>query len=131
MDATDQDLERSQEILERLTGQLADLFPHRAEACFGRAALAVRRLAFRGRAGQRRLVRGPRCGRELGREAAGVERWNLLHPEDAPRTAFVTQCLGGSSAPVVAATDYIRRIDDTIAALATAAWAWVHSPRVR
>jgi pyruvate dehydrogenase E1 component len=51
---------------------------------------------------------------ELRREAAGVERWNLLHPEEKPRTAFVTQCLEGSVAPVVAATDYIRLFADQI-----------------
>ena len=31
---------------------------------------------------------------ELGRDAADVERWNLLHPTETPRRSWVEQCLG-------------------------------------
>jgi pyruvate dehydrogenase E1 component len=44
---------------------------------------------------------------ELAREAREVERWNRLHPADAPRGSHVQHCLDGE-APVIAATDYVR-----------------------
>ncbi|MFT3953255.1 MAG: alpha-ketoglutarate dehydrogenase [Piscinibacter sp.] len=44
---------------------------------------------------------------ELARDAREVERFNRLHPADAPRTSHVQQCLSGD-APVIAATDYLR-----------------------
>jgi len=44
---------------------------------------------------------------ELAREAREVERWNRLHPQEAPRRCHVSECLDGS-APIVAATDYVR-----------------------
>lgn len=45
---------------------------------------------------------------ELGRNGADVERWNLLHPEEEPRTAVITDRLANREGPVIAATDYIR-----------------------
>ena len=51
---------------------------------------------------------------ELRKQGLAVQRWNLLHPEAAPRTAKVSDCLNGSTAPVVAATDYIRTYADQI-----------------
>ena len=51
---------------------------------------------------------------ELRREALDAERWNLLHPEDAPRVPYVRQCLSGQSGPFVAATDYMRIVADQI-----------------
>jgi pyruvate dehydrogenase E1 component len=52
---------------------------------------------------------------ELAREAADVERWNLLHPEGEPRKSWVETCLGGGEGgPVVASTDYIRMFADQI-----------------
>ncbi len=51
---------------------------------------------------------------ELRREALGVERWNLLHPAEAPRVPYVSQCLGERDAPVIAATDYMRSVPDQI-----------------
>jgi len=44
---------------------------------------------------------------ELARDSREVERWNRLHPADAPRTSHLAQCLPGN-APVVAASDYVR-----------------------
>ena len=43
-----------------------------------------------------------------------VERWNLLHPEEAPRKSWVERCLEGRQGPAVAATDYIRAFADQI-----------------
>ena len=51
---------------------------------------------------------------ELRRDGDDVDRWNLLHPDEPPRTAFVTQCLAGSDAPVIAATDYMKLYADQI-----------------
>ena len=45
---------------------------------------------------------------ELRREGMDVDRWNMLHPEEAPRKSYVEQCLEGDDAPVVAATDYMK-----------------------
>jgi pyruvate dehydrogenase E1 component len=51
---------------------------------------------------------------ELRREGIAAERWNLLHPEDKPRTPYVAQCLEKRAGPVVAASDYIRAFADQI-----------------
>ncbi|MGB0848313.1 MAG: pyruvate dehydrogenase (acetyl-transferring), homodimeric type [Thiolinea sp.] len=59
---------------------------------------------------------------ELAREARDVERWNMLHPLDDPRTPYVTQCLKDRRGPVVAATDYIRSYADQIRAWVPAAY---------
>ena len=51
---------------------------------------------------------------EMRREAIDVERWNLLHPEAAPRTPYVASVLAAGTGPVVAATDYMRSIPDQV-----------------
>ena len=51
---------------------------------------------------------------ELRREAIEVERWNLLHPEEAPRKSYIETCLVGRKGPVIAATDYMRLFADQI-----------------
>jgi pyruvate dehydrogenase E1 component len=51
---------------------------------------------------------------ELRREALGVERWNMLHPEDAPRKPYVVQALGDRDGPFIAATDYVKTVPDQI-----------------
>ena len=51
---------------------------------------------------------------ELRREGLAAERWNLLHPEDAPRVPYVTQCLDKRAGPVIAASDYIKTFADQI-----------------
>jgi pyruvate dehydrogenase E1 component len=48
-------------------------------------------------------------------EALEVERWNRLHPTDAPRTPWVTEQLGASAGPVVAVSDWMRAVPDQIA----------------
>jgi len=50
---------------------------------------------------------------ELAREAQDVERWNLLHPDEAPRMSHVSGCLAGG-APVIAATDYMKAVPEQI-----------------
>jgi pyruvate dehydrogenase E1 component len=53
---------------------------------------------------------------ELRREGLDVQRWNMLHPEHAPRLSYVEKCLKDTSGPVVASTDYIRAYPDQIRA---------------
>jgi pyruvate dehydrogenase E1 component len=53
---------------------------------------------------------------ELRRDGLAAERWNLLHPEDAPRVPYVAQCLAQRPGPVVAASDYIKAFADQIRA---------------
>lgn len=51
---------------------------------------------------------------ELRRDGIEVERFNMLHPLEPPRQAYVAQCLSGRDGPVVAATGYIRAYPDQI-----------------
>ena len=51
---------------------------------------------------------------ELRRDCLAVDRWNLLHPEEAPRTSWVESLLGDSDVPVVAATDHMKAFADQI-----------------
>ncbi|NMM79400.1 pyruvate dehydrogenase (acetyl-transferring), homodimeric type [Acidovorax sp. SRB_14] len=51
---------------------------------------------------------------ELTRDGQEVERWNLLHPLEAPRVPFVTEQLAKSTGPVVASTDYMKAYAEQI-----------------
>jgi pyruvate dehydrogenase E1 component len=51
---------------------------------------------------------------ELAREGRAAERWNLLHPTEAPRKAYVSRMLEETEGPVVASTDYIRTFAEQI-----------------
>jgi pyruvate dehydrogenase E1 component len=52
---------------------------------------------------------------ELARDAAAVDRWNLLNPTEKPRVAYVTEQLSTrGDAPVVASTDYMRMFAEQI-----------------
>ena len=51
---------------------------------------------------------------ELRREGLACERWNLLHPTEAPRESWVEKNLKGSSGPVVASSDYIKTFAEQI-----------------
>ena len=53
---------------------------------------------------------------ELTRDGQDAERWNLLHPLEAPRVPFVAQQLGQRSGPVVASTDYMKNYAEQIRA---------------
>jgi pyruvate dehydrogenase E1 component len=52
---------------------------------------------------------------ELARDAAATQRHNRLHPADAPQLSYLDRCLSGS-APIIAATDYVRAYPELIAA---------------
>ena len=47
-------------------------------------------------------------------EALEVERWNRLHPLDAPRRPRVSEILADSNGPVVAVTDFMRAVPDQV-----------------
>ncbi len=51
---------------------------------------------------------------ELRREGLDVERWNMLHPEEKPRTSYVAEQLRGRKGPIIAATDYMRSYAEQI-----------------
>ncbi|MEO0616363.1 MAG: pyruvate dehydrogenase (acetyl-transferring), homodimeric type [Pseudomonadota bacterium] len=51
---------------------------------------------------------------ELRRECLEVERWNQLHPDEAPRKSYLDTALAGRSGPFVAATDYMKIVPDQI-----------------
>jgi pyruvate dehydrogenase E1 component len=51
---------------------------------------------------------------ELRRDGLDAERWNMLHPEESPRTSYVADQLASQRGPFIAATDYIRSYADQI-----------------
>ncbi|MBL3601503.1 MAG: pyruvate dehydrogenase (acetyl-transferring), homodimeric type [gamma proteobacterium endosymbiont of Lamellibrachia anaximandri] len=51
---------------------------------------------------------------ELRRDGLDVERWNMLHPDETPRSGYVESQLAETKGPVVAATDYMRSYADQI-----------------
>ena len=53
---------------------------------------------------------------ELARDGAACERWNLLHPDQAPRKPWITECLENQQGPVIASTDYIRNFAEQVRA---------------
>ena len=53
---------------------------------------------------------------QLCRDGLETQRWNMLHPTEPPREAYVKQCLKDRSGPVIAATDYIKGYADQIRA---------------
>jgi len=52
---------------------------------------------------------------ELRREALKIERWNRLHPAEPAKKPFVQQVLEGTEGPVIAASDYMKSVQDQIA----------------
>jgi pyruvate dehydrogenase E1 component len=51
---------------------------------------------------------------ELYRDAHAAERWNRLHPGETPRVPFVTRCLQDAEGVLVAASDYVKALPDSI-----------------
>ncbi|WP_307828165.1 pyruvate dehydrogenase (acetyl-transferring), homodimeric type [Nocardioides sp. SYSU D00038] len=52
---------------------------------------------------------------ELARDAVAAEEWNLLHPGETARTAYVEDRLADAPGPVVAVSDYMRAVPLQIA----------------
>jgi pyruvate dehydrogenase E1 component len=54
--------------------------------------------------------------KELRRDALETERWNMLHPTEAPRKSYIEQCLADEPEGVfVAASDYMKALPDVLA----------------
>jgi pyruvate dehydrogenase E1 component len=51
---------------------------------------------------------------ELYRDGHAAERWNMLHPTVSPRVPYVTQCLKDAAGVLIAASDYVKAMPDTI-----------------
>ncbi|HOC73588.1 MAG TPA: pyruvate dehydrogenase (acetyl-transferring), homodimeric type, partial [Candidatus Hydrogenedentes bacterium] len=52
--------------------------------------------------------------KELRTDGMAADRWNLLHPGAKPRKPWVTRMLEGAEGPVVAASDYVKMLPDSI-----------------
>ncbi|MFT4158055.1 MAG: pyruvate dehydrogenase (acetyl-transferring), homodimeric type [Microbacterium sp.] len=51
---------------------------------------------------------------ELRRDGLAVDSHNFLHPEEPPRTAYLTQKLQGAHGPVIAVSDHMHAVQDQI-----------------
>ena len=54
-----------------------------------------------------------------------TERHNRLHPALPPRSARVSDLLGGTAGPIVAVTDFVRAVPDQVARWVPAGRRWV------
>jgi pyruvate dehydrogenase E1 component len=52
---------------------------------------------------------------ELRREALACERWNRLHPGEAPKAPWILRQLDSKGLPVVATSDWVKAVPDQIA----------------
>jgi pyruvate dehydrogenase E1 component len=52
--------------------------------------------------------------KELYRDGNDCERWNMLHPGQTPRVPYVTQCLKDAPGVLVAASDYMKVMPESI-----------------
>jgi len=52
---------------------------------------------------------------ELRREAEGVDRWNLIHPNKKPRKSHIQLSLSKHRVPTVAVSDYVKMVPEQIA----------------
>lgn len=53
--------------------------------------------------------------KELRRDALNVERWNMLHPNETPKIPYVTSSFIENDGVIVAASDYVKALPDSIA----------------
>ena len=53
--------------------------------------------------------------KELYRDGNDCERWNMLHPDKTPKVPFVTQQLKNTEGVLVAASDYMKVLPESIA----------------
>jgi pyruvate dehydrogenase E1 component len=51
---------------------------------------------------------------ELYREGHACERWNMLHPGEKPCVPYVSECLKDAPGVLVAASDYVKALPDSI-----------------
>ncbi len=53
--------------------------------------------------------------KELYRDGNACERWNMLHPAESQRIPYVTQCLADAPGVLVAASDYVKALPNSVA----------------
>ena len=51
---------------------------------------------------------------QLRREAQTCERWNMLHPDQAPRKSYVENVLSGVTDPIISASDNVRAVAEQL-----------------
>lgn len=51
---------------------------------------------------------------ELKREAQAVARWNRLHPDQKPRTSYISQALAGLKGPFISSSDNVQLVAEQI-----------------
>jgi pyruvate dehydrogenase E1 component len=51
---------------------------------------------------------------ELRRDCLETERWNRLHPASKERIPFVVSALGDAAGPIIAASDYMKSLPDSL-----------------
>jgi pyruvate dehydrogenase E1 component len=51
---------------------------------------------------------------ELYRDGHACERWNMLHPTAPPRVPYIAECLKDAPGVLVAASDYVKALPDSI-----------------
>ncbi|RMF62181.1 MAG: pyruvate dehydrogenase (acetyl-transferring), homodimeric type [Calditrichaeota bacterium] len=52
--------------------------------------------------------------KQLRQDALATERWNLLHPAERPRKAYIQRLLEKETGPFVAASDYLKLVPDQV-----------------
>src|SRR5260370_37732592 len=52
---------------------------------------------------------------ELRREALAVERWNRLHPAEAPKQPYIVTTMAKAEGPIIAASDYMKAVPHKLA----------------
>jgi pyruvate dehydrogenase E1 component len=53
--------------------------------------------------------------KELYRDGHEADRWNMLHPAEKPRVPHLTACLSNAPGVLVAASDYVKALPDSVA----------------
>jgi pyruvate dehydrogenase E1 component len=53
--------------------------------------------------------------KQLRDDALECERWNRLHPAEPPHTPYVTESLNDAPGPIVAVSDWVRAVPDSVA----------------
>jgi pyruvate dehydrogenase E1 component len=51
---------------------------------------------------------------ELYRDGHACDRWNMLHPGETPRLSWIAQCMKDAPGVLVAASDYLKVLPDSI-----------------
>lgn len=57
--------------------------------------------------------------KELRWDGLNIERWNMLHPTEKPRVPYAVQCLDDDADVIVAASDYMKVLPDSISRWST------------